>query len=84
MQYPSIKFPKTLPPSATSLSYLSFEARRLKFCKQTPHKGAGTSPLMSQLQDKITKIWLVTFFCIKMRSLHAKFQPSSFQIEGGV
>jgi len=40
--------------------------------------------VISQLPDKISKIPLVTFFDLDMKSLYAKFQLSSFKTEGGV
>jgi len=74
------KFKLKLRASVTSLSSHSFEARWLKFSKQTPHIDAQASVRqlhvaqpsldprknsISQPPDKILKIWLVTFLAIK-------------------
>jgi len=41
------------------------------------------STLSYLYQDKNFKFCLVTFFGINMKSLYAKFQPFSFETEGG-
>jgi len=38
--------------------------------------------IFAKLQDENSKIWLITFFSINIKSLCAKFQPSSFITEG--
>jgi len=62
---------------------LSLEARGLKFYIQ-PRVSANSEEnlLISQLPDKNSKILSRTFLAIKLRSLYAKFQPSSLQTEG--
>jgi len=41
-------------------------------------KNFGNFSTISQLLDKNSTIWLVTFFGVNLRSLSAKFQPCSF------
>jgi len=69
------------------VSSLSLEARGLKFCIQTSMCAAERSleenSNISAPRQKF-KILVGSFFCIKVKSLYAKFQPPSFQSEGVV
>jgi len=84
---------------APSVSSLSFKARVLKFCIETLYINAqacaectiaclgfviaSKNPHISAAKQYFKNL-VGNYYGINMRSLNAKFQPSSFKTEGGV